>query len=206
MVPKFHWLLHLPGVLSRFSNLLNCFCLERKHRVAKRYATELTNPKASRQASLLKEVTCHHFGQLSNHDCFSFGVGLVSPKAPSRRMKGMLKSEMSIDADIHEVKWSTESRFSPLATCRKDDVVVFKAADNIMVGKVQLHLEVEHAAVTMLKVYTLVRTEAGSGYATYMCNDEGASLIETECIVETIVYNSSLANDRCGIILPIEFR
>ena len=38
--------------------------------------------------------------------------------------------ELSIDADIHEVKWSTEARFSPLATCEKGDVVLLKAPDN----------------------------------------------------------------------------
>ena len=208
MVPKFHWLLHLPSVLRRFGSLLNCFCLERKHRVAKRYATDLTKTKGNNQSSLLKEVTSHHFGQLSNPGCFSFGVGLVDPKAPSKAMKRMLLSELSIDADIQDVKWSIESRFSKVATCMKGDVVLFKAAENgdIMAGKVQLHCEVEGVFCTLLKVFTLVRTEAGSGYAVYMCTDEGARLIETECIVDTVVYNSSLANSRCGIILPIELR
>ena len=59
---------------------------------------------------------------------------------------------------------------------------------------------------SLLKVFTHLRTEAGSGYAVFVCSDEGASLIETECIVETFAYNSSLANNRYGIISPVEFR
>ena len=40
MTTKFHWLLHFHHQLegSRFKKFLNCFCLERKHRVPKRYA------------------------------------------------------------------------------------------------------------------------------------------------------------------------
>ena len=44
-IPKFHWLLHFREQL-----LLNCFCLERKHRVPKRYAGDLENTsKTSKQ-------------------------------------------------------------------------------------------------------------------------------------------------------------
>jgi hypothetical protein len=61
MTPKAHWLLHVPSQLRRFGRLLNCFCLERKHRVPKRYATELKNIAHCAAASLLKESICHHF-------------------------------------------------------------------------------------------------------------------------------------------------
>ena len=43
LTPKCHWLLHLPDALRRFGRLLGCFVLERKHRMPKRYATELQN-------------------------------------------------------------------------------------------------------------------------------------------------------------------
>ena len=187
--------------------MLNCFCLERKHRVAKRYATDLTKTKSGSQSSLLKEVTNHHFGQLQQPDCLSFDVGLVDPNAPSRALKLMFKSQLSIDADIHQVRWSNEARFSTVATCEEGDVVLFKAADNggIKAGMIQLHCAVGGVAISVLKAFTQVKTEAGTGYAVFVCNDEGAILIETECIVDTVVYNISLAN-RYGIILPIEFR
>ena len=38
MIPKFHWILHYHR-----QQLLNCFCLERKHRAPKRYAGDITN-------------------------------------------------------------------------------------------------------------------------------------------------------------------
>jgi len=58
--------------------------LERKHRVPKRYATELTNTSSKNGAALLMEVTSHHFGQL-REDGFSFEVGLIGGKAPSNK-------------------------------------------------------------------------------------------------------------------------
>ena len=43
MFPKMHWLLHFAETLAQFGVLLNCFVLERKHRMPKRYADELKN-------------------------------------------------------------------------------------------------------------------------------------------------------------------
>ena len=40
LIPKVHWLLHLPAQMLRNNGkLLNCFCLERKHRTAKAHAS-----------------------------------------------------------------------------------------------------------------------------------------------------------------------
>ena len=41
MTPKFHWTLHFWKQLQHSKKMLSCFCLERKHRVPKRYATEI---------------------------------------------------------------------------------------------------------------------------------------------------------------------
>ena len=40
MTPKFHWMLHFPSQLQKYKTMLNCFCLERKHRAAKGYCSE----------------------------------------------------------------------------------------------------------------------------------------------------------------------
>ena len=85
MTPKFHWLLHLWKQLQRSHALLNCFCLERKHRVPKRYAGELTNVNKLSSALLLMEVTSHHLGQLMQLDAFECGVGLVGSSPASKK-------------------------------------------------------------------------------------------------------------------------
>ena len=206
MVPKFHWLLHIPGVLHKHGKLLNCFCLERKHRVPKRYATELKNTSDRTKASLLKEVTSHQLAQLNDDAAFSFAVGLVRPiKQPSKHLKTLLGSRLNINCAEQHVVWSNESRFSKLATCMTNDVVIFKHGDagEVKAGIVHLHLEVEGVAVSSVTVLS----PAGAAEAEYSVwtSSEFVHLIETPTIVDTVVH-SKLANGRVAIILPLEFR
>ncbi len=84
LTPKAHWLLHMPAQLRRFGRLLNCFCLERKHRVPKRYVTELKNIAHCAAASLLKESICHHVS-CAKHAAFSYIVSLVNKRPASRK-------------------------------------------------------------------------------------------------------------------------
>ena len=100
MIPKFHRLLNFPAQLSatKFGKLLNCFCLERKHRVAKRYAEQITNTSGKTAASLIMEVTCHNLGQLSNNSAvFSFTVGLVDGKPPSKAARTRANRMFELD-------------------------------------------------------------------------------------------------------------
>ena len=205
MSPKFHWLLHLPGVLRKNGKLLNCFCLERKHRTPKRYATELANTSYRTKASLLMEVTSHHFSQLNEDSAFCFSVGLVDQRPPSKTMKTLLKNTLAIDCDAYMVFWSNESRFSKLATSKKNDVVIFKHGGDsgeVKAGIVQLHLDVETVSVTSVTPLSLVKTDGS--YSVWV-NTGDVQLIETGSIVDTVVH-SKLANDRIAIILPVEFR
>ena len=64
MTPKFHWMLHFGDHLRKHSWLLNCFVLERKHRVAKRYATEMKNKGKTANSSLIMEITSHHLAAI----------------------------------------------------------------------------------------------------------------------------------------------
>ena len=87
MTPKFHWMLHLGDHLSKFGFLVNCFCLERRHRVAKRYADELKNISKSTGDSLLMEVSCHHLSILHDTGSCNFEVGLRDARPASKKVK-----------------------------------------------------------------------------------------------------------------------
>ena len=76
LTPKCHWLLHLPKALRRFGRLLNCFVLERKHKMPKRYATDLQNTSRAPTISLLSEVVCHNLAALAAQD-FNFDIALA---------------------------------------------------------------------------------------------------------------------------------
>ena len=87
LIPKCHWLLRLAETLKRFGNLLNCFCLERKHRWPKRYATDLQNTSQNASASLLSEVVCQHIASLAAPGAFDFEVGLTGGRAAPKKSR-----------------------------------------------------------------------------------------------------------------------
>ena len=207
MTPKFHWLLHLVDQLRKLRRLLNCFCLERNHKVPKRYATELTHMTKKPNAFLLKEVICHHFGRLNDPAIFSFDVGLLSPLKPTKRLKTLLAAELGIQCDDQHVMWSKIARYSPLATCSNDDMVLFRSADGgSKIGRIQMHLAVEGVMVSLVSVFTLVKHDAGCDYAVWSKDaDAYGHLIETDCIIDSLVY-TQLPNDSVGVLVPVEFR
>ena len=208
MVPKFHWLLHFHDHLrrSRFNQLLSCFCLERKHRVAKRYASELTNTSKKNSKSLLKEVTSHHLGQLVQPDAFAFDVGLVKGSKASKKVKQLLTAELGLDEhEAASIKCGIESRFSPLATCLRGDVVLFKVGNSFKAGTVQLHCEVQGLPITMLEAHALHHLESDCGCSIWRPSDGIPFVIETNEIIGTATY-CILPDSKMQVLLPIELR
>jgi hypothetical protein len=60
---KNHHAFHLPGFLRRFRRLFNCFTLERKHKVPKRFSVTRVNTTAY-ERGILEEVLDQHFWEL----------------------------------------------------------------------------------------------------------------------------------------------
>ena len=112
IIQKFHWLLHFHQPV-----LLNCFCLERKRRVPKRYAGDLTNCSKKASESLAMECTSNHLGQLAQPDTFNFDVGLVGAKPAPKRLCRLVCE--ALQTGPLSIMYSAESRFSKLGTCKK---------------------------------------------------------------------------------------
>jgi hypothetical protein len=204
--PKFHWLLHLPEVLIKVGVLLNCFALERKHRIAKRYATELTNTSKDASGSLISEVVSHQLGMLDKPGAFDFGVGLVGGRPAPKSVRQMIISSIDIEDDSCSIKVAKESRFSAIGSCMRNDVVLVRENDSsFRAGQVQLHCDVEGVALSLVKLFDLkIKDSAGTGFEIWQPRD-GAEWIETSDILDTLVYEA-LPDGSVGTILPVEFR
>ena len=59
LTPKCHWVLRCPEILEKLGRIFNCFGLERKHRVPKRYAEVTTSVSKDSSKSTTKDVACH---------------------------------------------------------------------------------------------------------------------------------------------------
>ena len=150
------------------------------------------------------EITSHHLGQLTSPTAFAFDVGLVHGREPSKKIMKLLVNALSLDGS-EDVKCSIESRFSPLASCRKNDMVLFNDGDRFKVGQVNIHCEIEGAPISMVSVYRLVKHNAAHGHSILEALDADAQFIETERILDTVVYSRMPAN-RVDVLLPLEYR
>jgi hypothetical protein len=199
MIPKHHWMLHFGP-----TNILNCFCLERKHRVPKRYAEAFKNVVEGSSKSLLKEVTSHNLGALRKPDTLCFKVGLVDGRPPSNRAKGVLQKALHLN-DEQVITTSGESRFHALGTCIAKDVVLVVEGGSFRAGQVQMHCEVDGEPWSLVSMFTLVEHVPASGYALWKTSDEGADPVQTSKIADTVVYSHWDANRVCTL-LPLDFR
>jgi len=78
MIIKFHWLHHFSTFLQRWGPLPSCWVLERKHRLPKKFANNVRNTQANYDASVLREVTCHHLGVFRAQPARTFLPGRLS--------------------------------------------------------------------------------------------------------------------------------
>ncbi len=97
LTPKFHWLLHFAKSLQVLGVLLNCFALERKHRIEKRYATEIENTSRNASKSILMEVVSHQFSMLDRPGAFMFEVGLVGGRPASDTLSLAIADALDLD-------------------------------------------------------------------------------------------------------------
>ena len=204
LTPKAHWLLHLPAQLQRFGRLLNCFCLERKHRVPKRYATELKNTAHCASASLLKESICHHFAVVK-HAAFSYTVALVNKRPASKKTRKEIWKLFELDEDGSPIFVASVARFSPVALCSRSDVVLVVDGDGFRAGRLEANYEIHDCILSLIRPFTLVRRDPNSPLAVWEVVDGPSETFETKDILASVEY-CEYPDGNVATILPLEFR
>ena len=208
LTPKCHWLLHFAKHLSRLGYLPDCFALERKHRIGKRYATEIKNTKKLDSTMLLKEITCQHLAMLRDPDVFNFTVGLIHGRRASKRVRKLICEALEFDELHHEIEvlMSLKARFNANGFCQTGDVILLRIHDNtIRAGRLELSFSVDGIALCIISVYTLHQNDPASGSATWAPSAEDKQVFELSQIFETLVY-SVLPNGFVKTLMPIDCR
>ena len=203
LTPKCHWLLHLPETLGRFGRLLNCFCLERKHRWAKRYATDLQNTSGRASTSLLSEVVCHQMASLTAPGSFMFDIGLVDGRAAPKKTRRLVLHAIQLEDDGEVVvSIAKVARFSSVAICHVDDVVLLQDDGNIIAGRVQVLCDIQDIPMVIVTPFSLHYRDPDTSLAIWTVQDD-YEVFEMKHILaatEYVVYPSG----RVGLLLPIE--
>ena len=204
LTPKAHWLLHLPDHLARFGRLLNCFALERKHRVPKRYATDLKNMAHHADASLLKECICHHFSVVKDSS-FEYAVALVNKRTASKKTRRVIWKLFDLDDDGSPISVATVARFSPVALCSQTDVVIIKDGDGCRAGRIEAYFELHGVLMSLVRPFNLYRRDSNSALAVWEVIDGPIDCWEINDILAAVPY-SEYPDGHVGTILPIELR
>ena len=147
---KFHLLVHFPAFMRKWGSLPNCFALERKHKTPKRFGNAMQSTTQSWDASILREVTSRHIATLTADDCQHFCVlpGLSRPQPVNRKLNSELQNAFGA---APEVCFSTSkvARINEYERCAQGDVVRVTVNDEVVVGRILLHLSVKIGEETL---------------------------------------------------------
>lgn len=147
-VPKCHYALHLADQLKTHGLLLTCFVHERRHKEAKRFANQMSTGVPGVEASLLKDLWLNHTLDLSNFQAPS-GESSWTPCPPELQVSfanhlGLLILEHTLEIAL----WSHK--------IKRGDVVVIENPS--LVGEVNVHFKYGDGFLSLICVYTKVRT------------------------------------------------
>ena len=127
--------------------------------------------------SLLMEIICHHLGQLADSNTLNFKVGLVNGHACTQKVRKIICD--MLDMDVQDVHCSIESRFNPLGTCKRHDLVLFKdGVHALQVAKIVLHYEVQGVPVSEVSMFNIIDADAEQGWSIWEAATGAHELIE----------------------------
>ena len=146
MVPKFHWMVHLPRHLAKFELYVRP-AGSLSENMAKRYIKNLRRY----DRTLIGEIVCHNLAFLEEDDVFDISVGLKKPCKLSKQIRDFVQKEFR-GADLENCFSGHEARLEHGSCCR-GDVVLIRSVDgtNYVGGKVWLHLSIAGSPQTLIE-------------------------------------------------------
>ena len=204
MQPKWHYSFHLPDQLP----LINCWSLEQKHRVAKKWSNEVRNTACDYEITVLREVTVRHLDILATSEHFTSNARLINPRVPTNSLMQSLQMLTGLELDSTNCKSSRTVQFNEIENCSIGDVVLFKARDGkpFAAGQAVVHFEVADPSgvhlASLLQQWDFVSTTPRC--SKWSCSESKSILILSEDIICTTIWSRSGHHAR--ILLPIRCR
>ena len=180
-VPKFHFALHLPEQLARWSMLVACWCHERKHKEAKRYLDLRHNRTANYDRNVMQDVL--HIQKLALQEEFPYPSSvclLREHKAPMRLAKEMQAAYGSQDAVFSAVS----GKASAFVTCHVNDVVYARwTATTTVVCQIRFLSKISGTCWACLTVWTKLPQ-----LNMYDCSGDNY-LLPLSVVLDTCIYS-----------------
>ena len=179
MIPKFHFCLHLPSMLSTHGLLIACFVHERKHKEVKRVTNNLSNTHGWFESNILESVIQMHLQDLADDDYMPpVCANLVKPSPAGPDLTALVRNALNTNSDVQT---STTAFVSSFQQCSVHDVVIYDAGEHMAVGQVQFHVCVENICASCI-----TRWEP-AGDNTFHVTDDSV-LLQTSLIEDVCIY------------------
>jgi hypothetical protein len=204
-IPKFHWLVHLPRHLQTFGCLPTCWVHERKHRVVKRYATDIQNDRTM-ERSVLGEVVSHNLRDINRLNLFNLSPGLVEPVEANSRIVEFLRNCLDASIQPDDVKKGFKARIIPAGYCCRTDVALVRSDDgvNFMAGDVWLHVEVRGEPLSLVNIWAPGTYDRNGGVADWT-KRHNPTFVHTRDILASVM-SSDLGGNGVRTLIPWLYR
>ena len=199
MTPKTHWTLHYAEVLEKMGRLFNCFCLERKHKVPKRFAEDIQNISKNASKSILLETLCQHFINCKQPS-FDFSVGLVGGRPAPKATRELILRKFGLDDRGDAINIAKDSRINEFEVCSKGDVVVLMYEEEYVIGQVALHLDLAGRPLSLVYVWTLDHKVIGTAMSVWRTSDS-AVFLDTSTLVMALEF-LRFPDGTVGVVAP----
>ena len=162
--------------------LQNCFVLERKHKVGKRYAEPRSNTCKMLSGGLLSEVLCQTIHDISEAPELN---GLVGAKAPSKAVRARILGTLDLERHTH-ILVANRSYYSNVSYWDASDFVVFTDSHHscMRAGFAQLHCLLATIPVSIITVFKLVDRQ--NDYVVWSPADASSEWMDTKCILDPV--------------------
>ena len=205
MATKFHWLLHFAREFERFGCMVSCFVHERRHKVVKRYASQILNTTVYEE-SVLSEMVCHHLADLGRDDCFIDTVCLDNAHAASERMITFLSDHIGIRLSAEDIKTSYRARMAPAGMCSKGDICIVQnqlGGTSICGAEIWFHAELTGECWSLVSIWYAQDGDQPYGLVNWK-KVMNPMLIPTDNIFAVCISKQS--GDSVQTLIPYQFR
>ena len=192
-IPKHHYTAHLSECFQRQKYLLNCFCLERKHKSVKRFANNVHTIHERWSKGILQDVVLADYQALEEESDFFDRVAYLKPplKAAPKEVIQCFSRDFRVDAG--SLQTGVIAVVSS-GTCKSGDVVCFDAGDGSdMFGEVMMHTCFGDEA------WTIVNRFSNAAHANEFHRRGPLQWIETTKIKGAMIYRN-ISDDKIFVI------
>ena len=211
MTKKLHWMLHFGDHLERFNMLPACWSMERKHKLANRFANPQNNT-TNFERSILQEMLSHNLAAVAEPGLFDTSLSLLSPRPASQKLKAFMATLFDVQ-EMQDIISSKDARVWPGFKCGKGDVVLVRehastAAPRFSAAEIWLHVEFQSAArktitLTLVSMWAPKAYEPGGLSANWL-RQTCPMFIETNDILACVTYSKTELE--ATTLIPASFR